>query len=367
MKKRTTELFIFIFTALAFSYFSTSKAGTCSSISRTNFSANSVLTSTELNSQFNGVYAQVNDLDGGCLTDGTLEFSSLNTSDFQPILNNVIGGCKVTRASVSSVSISPCSMTINGNTVNKTSSTTLSMGCGDCSAETATTTYYVYVKGDSTGSTLNAFFSTVAPDTLGLNGTAKVLAKVRNDSNSDLYQYGIDQWKINGFHPTSYGVVDDGTITIAGSITNPTKGTGIYNDKMKWTRQGENALINMNFAQSDATGSAGIGAYIFDLPDGLSFIDGTNYTSPSISTLATIDAYGSVYARMYDAGTTDYMYAETYVIPFTATSFFLYVNSASISAGSNPQGGSVGSSAFRLDEATILRGQFLIPVDAFKE
>lgn len=41
-------------------------------ISRTNFSANSVLTSSALNSQFNTVYTRVNELPGDCITDATI-------------------------------------------------------------------------------------------------------------------------------------------------------------------------------------------------------------------------------------------------------------------------------------------------------
>lgn len=41
-------------------------------ISRTNFSANSILTSSDLNSQFNTVYSRVNELPGDCITDDTI-------------------------------------------------------------------------------------------------------------------------------------------------------------------------------------------------------------------------------------------------------------------------------------------------------
>jgi len=46
---------------------------TCSSpISRSNFGANSILTSSDLNTQFNTVYNHSNDLSGTCITDATL-------------------------------------------------------------------------------------------------------------------------------------------------------------------------------------------------------------------------------------------------------------------------------------------------------
>lgn len=365
MKKRTTEFFIFVFTALAFSYFSQAEAGTCSSISRSSFGSNTVLTSAELNSQFSTVYSHTNDLDAGCLTDGTLEASALNSSDFQPILNHVTGGCLVSRSSVSAVSISPCSMTVNGNMVYKNSPTIVSMGCGDCSAETASTTYYVYVKGDSTGSTINAFLSTTAPDSFGLNGTAKVLAVVRNDSSSNLYEYGIDQWKVNGFEETDHGIVDDGAITVTSAVTAPTKGSNLYSDKLKWWRQGRNAIINFNYSQINATGgSAGVTDYIFDLPTGITWKDGTNYNS---TTVADIDQMGSISMSMYDAGAGSYMYCMGQAYPYSATQFKIYCGSGTMTAGTDPTAFNVGSNVFRFDEATTIRGNFTVPADAFNK
>lgn len=366
MKKRTTELFIFIFTALAFSYFSNAQAGTCSSISRSSFGANTTLTSAELNSQFSTVYSHTNDLDAGCLTDGTLEASALDSTEFQPILNNVVGGCLVSRSSVSAISISPCSMTVNGNMVNKNSATVVSMGCGDCSAETASTNYYVYVKGDSTGSTINAFLSTTAPDTLGLNGTAKVLAIIRNDASSNIYEYGIDQWHVNKFVPSDYGLVNAGATTVT-ATTPPTKGSNLYVDNISWSRQGTNALIQLTYAQQNVTGgSAGSGYYRFSLPSGLTFKDGTVYSTGSGLTTTAVNGFGPIAVSMYDAGTGFFFYGTAYAVPYDATSFTVHVNSGYSTGGSNPSGFIVGSVVFRFDEATTIKGSFPVPVDNFQ-
>ena len=364
MKKLSSNFLIFIFTALTLSYFGQASAGTCTSITRTSFGANTVLTSAELNGQFDTVFNNSNAYDGGCITDGTIEAVALDATELQPVFNSIIGGCLVTRSSASAIEISACSMSVNGNMVNKATTTTVSMGCGDCSAETASTDYYAYVKGDSDGSTLNAFLSTTAPDALGNNGTARVLAVLRNDASSNIYQYGIDQWKINSFVPTHYGWVDDGVVTITGAITDPTKGSSLYNDKMKWSRQGTNAIVHINYAQVNTTGgAAGLGNYIFDLPDGITWKAGTDFQTTVIS---TVDTYGGIYAYMYDAGAGNFMYGEGHVVPFDADSFTIYINTGTKSAGTDPTGFQIGSNVFRLDEATSIRGAFVVPVDAFQ-
>jgi hypothetical protein len=365
MKKITSNVIAFVLTSLFLSAFiSPANSATCTSISRSSFGFESTLTSAELNSQFDTVYNSNNAFDGGCINDGTIEDGALNATDFQPVLNSIAGGCLVTRSSVSAVSISACSMSVNGNMVYKASSTIVSMGCGDCSAEVGTSDYYVYVKGDSTGSTINGFLSTTAPDALGNNGTARVLAVIRNDTSSNIYEYGIDQWHVNSFIPTNYGWVDDGVIGITAAITDPTKGTSLFNDKMKWSRQGTNALVHINYAQSNTTGGvAGLGNYIFALPDGITWKDGTDYQT---GTVATVDTYGSVYSNMYDAGTGQSMYGEAYVVPFSETSFTLFINTGTMTGGTDPTGFQIGSNVMRLDEATQIRGTFTVPTDAFQ-
>lgn len=233
----------FQFMALAFItslWFTSAEAGTCSSISRTNFSANSVLTSSELNSQFNAVYNAANDLDGGCITDGTIEDGALNTTDFAAILNGIQQGCKVVYSSASAVTIDRCIASVNGNFVRTTSATTVNMGCGDCSSETATTDYYVYIKTGSSGSSLTGYFSTTSPNNDGYDSSGnKVLARLRNDDSSDIDQYSIDQWLINTFSPSGGDYVTYSPSLVGFGAT--------ANLDFKWRRDESELVVEASF------------------------------------------------------------------------------------------------------------------------
>lgn len=339
-------------------------SGTCTSISRTSFGANTVLTSSELNNQFNTVYNHTNALDAGCLTDGTLENSALNASDFHPVVNHITGGCKVSYTDSNTVSISKCSATINGNFVNKTTATSLTWGCTDCSSESASTLYYVYLRGTSSGTTVNGLISTTAPDDAGFSGTDRVLARFYNNSTSDIVQYSIDQWEKNSFRGQETGIVDAGAITVGAVTTAPTKGDNLYSDKMTWFRQGQHAVININYNQINVTGgAAGSGNYIFDLPSGLEFKSSVLTAS---STNANVQTYPSVYLFMYDAGTGFFHYGEGHIIPYDSNSFTIYSNTGYSTGGTNPSSFQVGSSMFRFDEATSIRGQFTVPIAGFE-
>lgn len=332
MKRRTSEFFIFIFTALAFSYFSQAEAGTCSSISRSSFGANTVLTSAELNSQFSTVYSATNDLDAGCLTDGTLEASALNVTDFQPLLNNVVAGCSISRSSASAISIGPCSMSINGNMVNKSGSTVVSMGCIGCSTEIANRSYYVYVKGDSTASTVNATISTTVPDALGYNGTNKVVGRFYNDTGSDIEQYSIDQWVVNQFKTQETGKINSGALSITAVTTDPTKGTNIR-DTLYFTREGEYALLEFDYHRSATGAVAGSGYYIFTLPAGLEFEE-NNYSTSSAYPDGTqpTETYGPIFISGQNGGWPQN--GTAMLIPYTATTFRLFIwSSTNVSGG----------------------------------
>ena len=70
------------------SFFGQVKAGTCTADSFTARSANTILTSTVYNSNHQTIYDRLNgNLDGGCISDGTLEDGALNTTDYAVILN----------------------------------------------------------------------------------------------------------------------------------------------------------------------------------------------------------------------------------------------------------------------------------------
>lgn len=212
----------FLLIVIHFFFLNVAYSGTCSSISRTNFSANQVLTSTALNSQFNTVYNAANALDAGCLTDGTLEFSALNTSEFAPILDGVQRGCKVEYSDSNTVTISRCYATVNGNAVAKTSSTSATWGCSGCSSESASQAYYVYIKDGSTGSTITPLISTTAPNADGYDGSNNfVVGRFYNNGSSDIDQYSIDQWSVNRFIPQETGWVEyTPTVTGGGTVSN---------------------------------------------------------------------------------------------------------------------------------------------------
>jgi hypothetical protein len=193
-------------------------AGTCTSISRTNFSPNSVLTSTELNAQFNSVYGAANALDAGCLTDGTLELAALGTSEFSVQLNGITQGCKVTKSDAATLAVDKCIATINGNNLKTTASNTVTWGCTGCASESSATTYYLYIKDGSTGTTMDLLISTAAPNNDGYDSSSnKVLAKFYNDASSDIHPV-IQQWLgaffDNNFNKYSARIANNGTASI---------------------------------------------------------------------------------------------------------------------------------------------------------
>jgi len=171
-------------------------AGTCSSISRTNNAANSVLTSTKYNTDLNTVYNQVNDLDGGCVTDNTLEAAALNSTEFAVLLNGLKEGCLVERSDTNTISVGKCRLSINGNFISTTTNTTVTWGCTGCSAEATQTLYYVYAQSNTS---LDLLISTTAPDNGGLSGTSKVLGRFYNDQHSDIATDLVSNWTVNKF------------------------------------------------------------------------------------------------------------------------------------------------------------------------
>lgn len=185
---------------LAFFLISTVKAGTCTSISRTNAASLSVLTSSRYNSDLNTVYSAVNDFDGGCIASNSIESDALNTTDFAPLLKGLQQGCKVLYSNASTLQIDKCIASVNGNFVNTTSATNVSFGCAGCSAEVASTTYYVYIQTGSSGLTLTPLILTTAPNNDGYDNSGnKVLARFYNGGTSDIISYKIDQWEVNKF------------------------------------------------------------------------------------------------------------------------------------------------------------------------
>lgn len=235
-------------------------AGTCTSISRTNYTSGQVLTSSSLNSQLNTVYSAANALDGGCVTDGTLEDGALNTTDFETLLKAPQMGCLVSYSSANAVSISKCYAAVNGAYVQKSTATTVTMGCTGCSADSASTTYYVYIQTGSSGSTLTGLLTTTAPNADGYDNSGnKVLARLYNNASSDISQFSIDQWITNRFVPTNIG---DQAYTPTGTWTTNTTYTG------RFRREGQNMRVQIKIALAGAPGVPGTTAFQVDIPTG---------------------------------------------------------------------------------------------------
>lgn len=231
----------------------------CTSISRTNSSALSVLTSTKYNSDLNTVYTAVNAFDGGCITDGTLESTALNTSDFAPLLKGLKEGCKVQYSNASTINISECLASVNGNFVTTTTNTSASFGCTGCSAEVATTSYYVYIQTGSSGSTLTPLILTGAPNDDGYDGSGnKVLGRFFNNTASDISATSIDQWNSNQFIPTN----------IKWTSYTPTLGAGfgtVTGLDAYYARKDDMLYVSIAFTLGTAAASLGS----FSLPEAL--------------------------------------------------------------------------------------------------
>lgn len=170
-------------------------AGNCTTTTRTNYSNGQVLTSTALNADFNQLVSKVNSLDGGCVTDGTLEAASLNATDFAAVTNGIHQGCALSYSDANTISVGKCILSIGGNFVRTNVATTVTWGCSGCSSELSSTLYYVYARSTSSGTTLNLLISTSAPTSDGYDGSGnKVLGKFYNGSGSAIDQYGPETW-----------------------------------------------------------------------------------------------------------------------------------------------------------------------------
>lgn len=174
-------------------------AGTCTSISRTNNAANTVLTSTKYNADHNAAYNAINAADGGCVTDGTLEDGALNTTDFAVPLQAIKSGCALTKAGDDTIQVDAnCRMAINGTWVKTATATTESWGCSGCSAE-ATDVYYVYGTTSSTSTALDLLISTTAPNSDGYDGSNnRVIGSFANHSGA-IQDNSLAEWRQSGF------------------------------------------------------------------------------------------------------------------------------------------------------------------------
>jgi len=186
-------ILLFIFTI------SLSWAACDAPVSRTNFVANTILTSSDLNTQFNDVFAAANLVDGSCLTDETVTADKLDTSTLGPLVNASQLGCKTEYSNAATLSIDKCFIAINGTLVTTTTATTVTWGDNSGSSEAASTRFYVYALSTSTATALSLSIRTNVPDGNGYNSNDRVISTIFNDASSDIDTYSIDQWHVNEF------------------------------------------------------------------------------------------------------------------------------------------------------------------------
>lgn len=259
---------------------STAFAATCTSTTRNNYTTNQVLTSSALNADFNQLVTKANAFDGGCITDDTLEATAVDSS-WDTLFKAVHQGCKVSYSDSNTISVGKCLAAVNGNLVATTGANTATWACSGCSSEVASTTYYVYAKTGSTGTTLNLLISTTAPNEDGYDNSGnKVLGRFYNDASSNIDQYSIDQWTTNRFAPQTTGWVSC-TMTITATSVNPAKNGTPTRDECRFMRVGDSMFISYYYKHTSA-GTAGTGDYLFSIPNS-SLID-TNKRALAIST-----------------------------------------------------------------------------------
>jgi hypothetical protein len=228
--------------ALVIFFAASAHAGTCTSISRSNFSPNTVISSSTMNTQLNAVFAHTNDLDGGCIDDGTLEVGALNSTDFAPLYKSLRQGCAVTRSDANTLSVDKCLLSLGTVFVTTTTATTVTWSANGGASESASTRYYLYVLTTSTSSALTLRISSTAPAADGFDASGnRVLATFYNNASSDIDQYSIDDWVINRFVPTNTAPANY-TPTFTGfGTTSPTT------NQCKWNRIGGYAVIDCFF------------------------------------------------------------------------------------------------------------------------
>lgn len=271
-------LFLFIF-SINYSF-----AATCTATSRTNYTTGQVLSSASLNADLNQLVTKANAMDGGCISDSTLEVTSFDSS-FDAVKSGIRDGCDISYVDTNTVQIGKCILGVNGLFVRTSTTTNVTWGCTSCSAEVSSTQYYVYAKSGSTGTTLNLLISTGAPTSDGYDGSGnKILGRFVNNPSSNIDQYSISGWSGNRFFikNTTWASFTP-TFTGFGTVTNP---------DCWWEKMGDNLLVRCNRV------TAGIATAVearMSLP--LSFTIGSSLGSnsplgESYRTAATVTNFG---------------------------------------------------------------------------
>lgn len=262
MKEFLLLLFVLLITRSSF--------GACDSpLSRTNYSANQVLTSTALNADLNQLITGVNTVDGSCLSDDTVTFAKLDSTSFAVPLNAIKQGLKVVRNDAASLLVEKGWAAVNGAWTTNSTAKSIDHSCSGCAAESASTLYYVYLKTgvSATMATTDLLISTTAPDSHGYDTSSNlILARYYQDADSNIDQYSIDQWDHGrgSFVPQSFDWVDAGAFTIDGATTDPTQPT--YRDSGHFFKREGSSIVIKAYQSFSASGSVGSGNYHIALP-----------------------------------------------------------------------------------------------------
>lgn len=179
-------------------------AANCTQTTRSNYNALQVLKASDLNADFNQLVSKSNAMDGGCISDGTLETAALNSTEFATVTNGIHQGCPLIFVDENTIGVGKCILSVNGNLVKTTVQNNVTWGCAGCSAESASTQYYIYAKANSLTTTLNLLISTTAPGTDGYDGAGnKVLGKFFNNYDNKMEGSEVLSWANNFYAPTS--------------------------------------------------------------------------------------------------------------------------------------------------------------------
>lgn len=180
-------------------------AATCSNTTRSPYTATQILTSSALNADFNQLVTKSNDMDGGCITDASLESSAFNSS-LDALKNGIQQGCLLSYSDANTVSVSKCMMSIGGIFVKTAAATTVTWLCSGCTVESASKLFYVYAKPSSTATALALLISDTAPQEHGLDVSGnKVIGRFYNNSASAIDSALVYSWVVSNFTQSPTG------------------------------------------------------------------------------------------------------------------------------------------------------------------
>lgn len=184
-------------------FFAYQAESACTSATRSAFTANQVLTSSRLNSEFDNLISTVNSFDGGCINSGSVEAASLNSTEFAPLLKGVVQGCELSYVDTNTVGVSKCKIAVDGNLFETATQSNVTWGCGDCSVEATGSSYWVYIKDSST---FTPFISTTSPGKDGYNGTDKVVGGFYNNVLSNIATNSVVSFIQSNTAPSPYRI-----------------------------------------------------------------------------------------------------------------------------------------------------------------